>query len=847
MKKIVLLLVVLSARIVTAQSPLTVVSDVITRSDGTHPSGTVTISWTRGLDDSNPRKVIFPGSKTIQVVNGVINVSLFPNSVALPPGQCYGISYRLGLQNSTRYWFVPASGTPVTLNQIESSVPCTPTNNAIVAPAQITPGQAGLTRVLTSSPTGYVSWGPAGGAGMIDLNTDVTGQAQIVNGGTGGTTVTTALANLGLAGVPYDIRRSGAVCDGTDQNAAVQAALLLGYTTIYIPAGCKWIAPSGIMPSTLATPITYRCENLTTSIIQSASDPATLGLQGGPGAQFYGCDAKGNSTGVAPFTQTCPIGHYANYRDVNAPVLATCYTAEVLVLGQGSTDLSTTNIQNFGVGDAIFASTNNTNGVAVRADLESGGGSEFMCDINGGTGGSCFSILENSANNTSVPFAWFSTFRTAGNVVQFNQRTSTFTGNVFFANMADISGIFTGNFLDMYTAGISKFRTDYAGNMTFAGRDAPLPVNVPVVTGQNDNLAIGTHGTIGLITAGGDYSVTGFAGGAEGMRLTVIDSTGHIATFRNQHTGSDVGKRIFIPLGADYVCPHAFCIVDFVYYGGQWELKAPASNGGVFGVVGCSGTPDAPLTVSNATGCATPVAPDTGTLLHLISADGSSGIVEMDAYGTTAAFIMRAANGTIAAKTATTNGQNMLQLIAEGYDPTNGYSLDGVLGFAATQTHTSTAHGTKFSILTVPNGSTTLTTAMIVDQDQSITGAAYINAVSGYRYNGAATVKNVLRGNGTNFVDAQLQFSDLGGGAAPTPSACGTGPSLLAGSSIFGGTITEGSAASGCVLTFASAPLSCTVTSQAGLGFTYALSGAVLTITNVGALSSTKVDWKCTN
>lgn len=46
----------------------------------------------------------------------------------------------------------------------------------------------------------------------------------------------------------------------------------------------------------------------------------------------------------------------------------------------------------------------------------------------------------------------------------------------------------------------------------------------------------------------------------------------------------------------------------------------------------------------------------------------------------------------------------------------------------------------------------------------SLTGS--LSASAGFRYNGAATTGNVLRGNGTNFVDATLAFSDLSGVAS---------------------------------------------------------------------------------
>ena len=91
---------------------------------------------------------------------------------------------------------------------------------------------------------------------------------------------------------------------------------------------------------------------------------------------------------------------------------------------------------------------------------------------------------------------------------------------------------------------------------------------------------------------------------------------------------------------------------------------------------------------------------------------------------------------------------------------------------------------------------------------------------------------------------AAVLFS--GNDAAPTLTACGSGAAVAGTSTTTGGTVTEGSGATGCVVTFTTAPSRCVITSESGLVFTYTLSAAALTIINVGALSSTQLDWTCT-
>ena len=77
-------------------------------------------------------------------------------------------------------------------------------------------------------------------------------------------------------------------------------------------------------------------------------------------------------------------------------------------------------------------------------------------------------------------------------------------------------------------------------------------------------------------------------------------------------------------------------------------------------------------------------------------------------------------------------------------------------------------------------------------------------------------------------------------------SSCGTSPAIV-GNDIKG-TITEGGTATGCTFAFTTARAndpSCVITSQAGAAFSYAHSTAGFVITNVGALSGTKIDYQC--
>ena len=85
-------------------------------------------------------------------------------------------------------------------------------------------------------------------------------------------------------------------------------------------------------------------------------------------------------------------------------------------------------------------------------------------------------------------------------------------------------------------------------------------------------------------------------------------------------------------------------------------------------------------------------------------------------------------------------------------------------------------------------------------------------------------------------------------GGAPALTSCGTSPSIVVGSTDTAGEVTEGSVSTGCTITFktayARAPF-CTVSEQSGLAASYTISASAITLTNIGALSSTKIDYHC--
>lgn len=156
----------------------------------------------------------------------------------------------------------------------------------------------------------------------------------------------------------------------------------------------------------------------------------------------------------------------------------------------------------------------------------------------------------------------------------------------------------------------------------------------------------------------------------------------------------------------------------------------------------------------NAAAAPTPAA---GTILQVVGVDATIARVEADAFSAIAAFSIRRAEGTGAAPTALTSGIQIGAFNAHGYYVTGGPGWSGPqasLQALTTQAWTSTNQGTKLTLSTTPNNSTTLTTAVTIDQDQSVTMAGRLFVVANF-FVGQAVASTT-----------QFYFSDSAGSAS---------------------------------------------------------------------------------
>lgn len=251
-----------------------------------------------------------------------------------------------------------------------------------------------------------------------------------------------------------------------------------------------------------------------------------------------------------------------------------------------------------------------------------------------------------------------------------------------------------------------------------------------------------------------------------------------------------------------------------------------------------------------------------------VGADGSGNAVQNATFGNNGSFTCYRGDGTQASQTALQSGEIICSFSGVGW---NGAALStgAAIRLVTTEIWDSSHGGAGINFEATPNGSTTRGIKTQMDGSGNWSGMGTISA-GAITSSGSTTANrfiatgSTVATNGmylpaantvaisTNSIDAikanSAQHVRLGNTTGPTVTSCGGSPAMTPNSNDMGGTITEGTAATGCIITFATAfsnAPSCLVTGQAGLVFSYAVSASAITVTNVGALSSTKLDYAC--
>lgn len=204
-----------------------------------------------------------------------------------------------------------------------------------------------------------------------------------------------------------------------------------------------------------------------------------------------------------------------------------------------------------------------------------------------------------------------------------------------------------------------------------------------------------------------------------------------------------------------------------------------------------------------------------------------------------------AAGGTAAAPTATLSGDRIGSFFSFPYATSASPGYQTLLGsgllIEATENCTTTACGSKIEFLTTPTGTAARILAGIMGSGLAIgsgaadPGAGIINTTTGYRIANAATSGNVLRGNGTNFVSAQLAAADLSGLGTGVATALGNTPNASGGVVTFSGNIGAATATS---------VNGVTINNNAWTAFTPTITSGTGTFTSVSATGGFQVSGK---
>lgn len=122
------------------------------------------------------------------------------------------------------------------------------------------------------------------------------------------------------------------------------------------------------------------------------------------------------------------------------------------------------------------------------------------------------------------------------------------------------------------------------------------------------------------------------------------------------------------------------------------------------------------------TGSATGPTPETGTVLQVVGANATTSRIENDSFGGVPIFTARRADGTKAAPTAILSADQLGSYNFGGAVSAAAYYVPAAsLRSYATENWSGTAGGTKITFATTPNTTQTLTDAVTIGQDQSLT------------------------------------------------------------------------------------------------------------------------------
>jgi hypothetical protein len=220
-----------------AQTGLTTIQDTLFKADGTRFNGTLTIHWNT-FDIANAGTIV-QQSRSVQVVNGNLQVQLAPNAGVPAPANIYTVTYQSdGREQFTETWTVASSTQPLRVADVRTGM-LTASTTAVANSTISESSVIGLVNDLGQRPVK----GPGFGTGNVAF-INQSGQIETVVGNVGDCVYADGTA--GTCGSPAplfsDAETPAGLVDGTNDtftllNPPSDLSLSLFRNGLYMKAG----------------------------------------------------------------------------------------------------------------------------------------------------------------------------------------------------------------------------------------------------------------------------------------------------------------------------------------------------------------------------------------------------------------------------------------------------------------------------------------------------------------------------------------------------------------------------------------------------------------------------------
>lgn len=298
--------------IASAQTGLSSIQDTLFRADGTRFTGTLNIHWST-FDAANIGTIV-QQSRTVQVVNGNLQIQLTPNAGASSPANIYTVNYQSdGFEQFSETWTVPISSGSLRVADVRTGTTTSSGSSAGNQTPIVESSVVGLVADLALRPVKGAGFG-TGAVAVINQN----GQIETVVGNVGDCVFSDGTTGPcgGQASMFFDAEVPGGIVDGSNDtftlsNPPSGSSLQLFRNGMYMKAGFDYtLTGSGVQFAAGAVP-----QPLDTLVANYRVDPASnVGNITGPGVHASGvaqilCNANGhtNSRNISTSLGSCDV------------------------------------------------------------------------------------------------------------------------------------------------------------------------------------------------------------------------------------------------------------------------------------------------------------------------------------------------------------------------------------------------------------------------------------------------------------------------------------------------------------------------------------------------------------